>query len=487
AARAAPDIDFETPCPLLVIAPTVADRPDLDAEAHVQALRQTLPKPYQDADSPGRPSTLFRVVKTRDEVRDAFVGMHPRVVYYFGHAELRGGQLCLLCGDEDSGSQPVSANEFKQLMGGHYPLAAYINACKSGASGWHSVGYQLSPDVAVIIANATTAWTRHASLSGMAWLSRIIEHGQDPVIAAHAVDEHSSTRGFEWGMRTIHANYGLWSARPLASQGPVKPIGLRLDRDRSRERIASRVVSLARSDQQRVLSAVVYASPGNCLALSWRQLRDQLEDHASHVAQISWRTAEFPVERFELYTELRHELSISLGTDSAEPLEFALRRCARGLGLDGSTPILWLGWGVHTRADLSLDDLSAWVYFGGELAQLCPPDIRLVNYLAIESEDAPDPDLDDLFDDLSFDFVSDPAFEVELIPPLPDLSRRDIATFLNDGNNTNCPTGLVKDMAQALHTSADGKYRRTIELLERAEREGWYPMLRELRSDRRGS
>lgn len=473
--RAEPDVELETPCPVLVIAPRVAEMPDLGAEEHVKALQQILPPQYLTP-------TYLRVVETREQARDAFLGMSPKVLYFFGHAEIRGGQICLLLGDHDTGTQAMSAADFKRLMAGNYPLLAYINACKSGATGWHSVGYQLAPDVPVVIANATTAWTRHSTLSAAAWIERCLELGHDPIIAAHAVDDHVSTRGFEWGMRTIHANYGTWRADPLAKLGPIEPIGLRLDRDRSRERAYSRVASLVRTDHSRVQAFVSYAKPDSRLDLSARQLQDHLEDHAGHLAHITWRTVSFPMERYDLHAELRNELSLGLEAAGGEPLEYALRRAARGLSLDGATPVLWLDWGVHHHEELSVDELAMWVEFGSELAHICPQDIRLVSYIAVETAENPDPDIDEMIAEQSVEFITDEAFAIDLIPPLPSLTLLDIASFLNDRNNSRCPPTLIKDIAKLLFQQTGGNYARTIDLIERAEREGWYALRRELRS-----
>jgi len=285
---AEPDVAFETPCPLLVVAPRYngSGMQPIGTESHLAALRQALPRQFHNG--AGSPA-FYRVVHTPDEVRNAFTGMNPRVLYYYGHAELRGGQVCMLMTGSSGEPEPVNALDLKQLMAGHFPHMAYINACKSGAGGWYSVGYQLSPEVPVVIANATTSWSEHAGLSAIALLTATLEHGHDPVIAAHAIDDHVTTRGFEWAMRTIHANYHRWQAAPLTALGPLKPIGLRLNRDRSRERVYNRVAGLVRTDDSRLLTFISYASPGNRLDLSHQQLKDHLEDHANHLAHVSWR------------------------------------------------------------------------------------------------------------------------------------------------------------------------------------------------------
>ncbi|MCG8423397.1 MAG: hypothetical protein MJE77_36315 [Proteobacteria bacterium] len=477
--RAEPDIEFRAPCPILIVAPEIASKADLEPDEHIEALREALPVQFSDS--------YIHVVKTREQTRAAFRDKHPGVLYYFGHAEIRDRQVCMLFGDADSGVEAVSANDLKHLMDGHYPYLAYINACKSGAAGWHSAGYQLSPEVAVVIGNATTAWSQHAGLAAIAWLTRCLGDGHDPVIAAHAVDKHVSTRGFEWGMRTIHANYGEWRAESLARHGPPRPIGLRLDRERSRERAYSRVVSLVRDDNRRVQALISYASPSKRLDLSCRQLKDHLDDHASHVAHISWHEVSFPLERHNLHTELHHELAASLGASSGESIEFALRRSARGANLNDTTPVLWLSWGMQARAEISPDELATWAYFCSEVAQECPADIRLVTYLAIEiaTEGDRDSEIDELVTGLSLDFVGDPKFSLELIPPLADLTPLDIANFLLDPiNNTRCPRNLIKELSQNLYAATNGNYAQTIEWLERAEREGWFSLSSKLKAKR---
>lgn len=479
AAEHGPDIGFEAPCPLLVIAPMFAGMDDISTEQHLQSLRQALPSPYLTA-------TNFRVVQSRDDVRDAFRGMHPRVLYYYGHAEIRGGQVCLLLGDGSGPADAINAYDLKQLMSGHYPQLAYINACKSGASGWHSVGYQLSPDVPVIVANPTTSWSRHAGRAALAWLASCLEHGHDPVIAAHAMDEQASTRGFEWGMRTVHANYDVWRAQPLVTLGPITPVGLRLDRDVSRERVQSLVTALARDDDRRVAAIVSYATRGNRIDLSFEQIKDQLEDNASHVAQVSWRKVTFPRERSELGAALRRELASSLGATAGEPLPHAMRRCARGVDIPGAMPILWLSWGPfgqHQEQSINFRELRTWVELASELAQICPPDIRVVAFMSIETENAPHPALEEEVHTLAIQHVLDDAFSCDLIPPLPDVTLLDVAKFLSDKNNTRCPPALVQEISRYIYRRASGNYERTVALIERGEAESWYTLLKDLRAD----
>jgi hypothetical protein len=474
-----PDIGFEAPCPLLVIAPTFAGMDDIGTERHLDGLRQALPPPYVTTPN-------FRVVRSRDEVRDAFRGMHPRVVYYYGHAEIRGGQVCLLLGDGGGPADAINAFDLKQLMSGHFPQLAYINACKSGASGWHSVGYQLAPDVPVIVANPTTSWSLHAGRAAISWLVSCLEHGHDPVIAAHAIDEQASTRGFEWGMRTVHANYDVWRAQALITLGPITPVGLRLDRDVSRERVQSLVTALARDDDRRVGAIVSYAARGNRIDLSFEQIKDQLEDSASHVAQVSWRKVTFPRERSELAAALRRELALSLGAAAGEPLQHALRRCARGVDIPGAMPVLWLSWGPfgqHQEQSINFRELRTWIELASELAQICPPDIRVVAFMAIETETAPHPALEEEVHALAIQHVLDEAFSCDLIPPLPDVTLLDIAKFLSDKNNTRCPPALVQELSRYLYRRSGGNYERTLALIERGESESWYALLKDLRAD----
>jgi hypothetical protein len=474
--RASQPVDFDTPCPVLVIAPGFGSDDEVGSNEHVAALQQELPDQYLT-------QTHFRVVTTQRETRDAFLTMRPRVLYYYGHAEIRGGQLCLRIADPDTGLEVINALDLKRLMGGHFPHLAYINACRSGASGWHSVGYQLSPEVPVIIANATTAWSTHASRSAVAWLVKCLQQGNDPIMAAHEVDEHVTTRGFEWGMRTIHANYSEWRAQPLTGLGPIKPIGLRLNRDRVRERVLGRVAALVRDDDHRAMALVSYGKVGTRIDLSGQQLKDYLEDHAHHLAHISWRTVSFPVERPSSYALIERELERSLDATPGEPVEYALRRCARGLSVGGATPIVWLDWGVFGRNHgqiLGQKELEIWVHYLGQLARHIPEDIRVIGYLAFETQATPHPQLEAIVDELALDHVTNEEFSVELVPPLEDISLLDVALFLQDRNNTRCPGNLVQEMARLLYQHTRGNYEQTIQLIERAEREGWHTMRRTL-------
>ena len=475
--RPSHDVEFETPCPILVIAPEYRGMEDIGTEQHLQALRQALPEQYHA-------SSYLRVVKTRPEVRDAFLGMHPRVLYYYGHAELQGQQLCLLFGDQHGEIDRVIADDLKRMLAGHYPHVAYINACKSGTGGWFSVGYQLSPDVPVVIANATTSWSAFSGPAAISFLGRVLADGHDPVIAAHELDDQISTRGFEWAMRTINANYRNWDAEPLASMGPLTPIGLRLDRDSSRERALSRVAGLVRSDEHRVMVMISYADEGNRVDLVDQQIKDHLEDHAYHLAQITWRRVRFPEGDNLANFDLERSLAESLDASPGEPITYALRRNARGLEVAGTaTPIVWLDWGVFGHLYgriIRRNGFMRWIEYCSELAQNTPADIRVISYMGFEIEMAAHAKLEDLIRDQALRSLANKAFSVELIPPLPTLHTIDIARFLQDRNNSRCPPELVMDMAQLLFKTAQGQYARTLEYIETAERDGWYNLFREL-------
>lgn len=475
--RPSQDVEFETPCPILVMAPTFRGMDDIGTAQHLQALRQALPEQYHTA-------AYFRVVKTRAETRDAFLGMNPRLVYYYGHAELQGQQLCLLLGDEDDDVERVIADDFKRTVAGHFPQMAYINACKSGTGGWFSMGYQLSPEVPVVIANATTSWSEYAGPSAISFLRKVLANGHDPVIAAHELDELTSTRGFEWAMRTINANYRTWKAEPLASMGPLTPIGLRLDRDSSRERALSRVADLVRSDEHRVMTLIAYADEGNRVDLVHQQIKDHLEDHAYHLAQITWRRVNFPEGDSPAPVDLEQSLAHSLDAAPGEPITYALRRSARGLAVAGTaTPIVWLDWGVFGHPYgriIRRNAFMRWIEYASELAQNTPADIRVIAYMGFEIKNAAHAKLEDLIRDQALRSLANSAFSVELIPPLPRLHTIDIAKFLQDRNNTRCPPELVMDMAKLLYEKTAGQYAETLEYIETAERDGWFNLFRSL-------
>lgn len=478
--RSLVDIDFDTPCPILIIAPQYTGMASIGTSDHLQALRQGLPEQYLT-------SSYLRVVETRSQARDAFLGMNPRVVYFYGHAELQGQQLCLQFADDSNALERVTADEFKRMMAGRYPRVAYINACKSGAGGWYSVGYQLSPDVAVTIANATTSWSRHAGPAAISFLLKILTQGYEPIVAAHEIDDDVSTRGFEWGMRTIHANYRSWRAEPLSSTGPLTPLGLRLDREGSRERSLSRVAGLVRSDEHRVMNMITYASEGSRVDLVSEQIKDYLEDHAYHMAQITWCSVRFPKGDKIESQDIARELAVSLDAAPGEPIEYALRRSARGLAVaSDATPIVWLDWGVFGHSYdqiIGRSHLIRWVQFCSELAQSTPPDIRVIAYMGFEIKPSGHKKLESIVRVLALEYLANSAFSVELIPPLPPLEMLDIAKFLHDDDNCRCPPELVTKMAELLFEKTQGQYARTLEYIETAEREGWYNLLRALSPD----
>jgi hypothetical protein len=149
-------------------------------------------------------------------------------------------------------------------------------------------------------------------------------------------------------------------------------------------------------------------------------------------------------------------------------------------------PVLWLSWGPfgqHQEQTISFSELRTWVELASELAQICPPDIRVVAFMTIETENAPHEALEEEVHTLAIQHVLDDAFSCELIEPLPDVTLLDIARFLSDKNNTRCPPALVQEISRYIYRRGGGNYERTVALIERGEAESWYTLLKDLRAD----
>lgn len=143
-------LHLSPPLPILVLAPEYPGWPDIGSAVHVDALKDVLERLSPRCVHPD----YFQAVRDREALATALAGMRPTFLYYYGHGEALKDQLCLRLGVKEL----LPMADLKRMMNGAYPKVAFLNGCMTGATGWHSAGHQLGPDVKVVITNRTTAW-----------------------------------------------------------------------------------------------------------------------------------------------------------------------------------------------------------------------------------------------------------------------------------------------------------------------------------------
>jgi hypothetical protein len=471
-------IHFPRPARVLVLAPgTIPDLRDLRADQHVEELREAVARVspvYRDP-------AYFRVVRGDDELGAALRGMRPHVVYYYGHAEVLGGQAALSLASPDGKKRPLIMDDFKRRMES-FPLAVFLNGCMTGASGWHSAGHKLSPEVPVVLANRTTSWTGHAGPAGIRWIQELLRGDRDPVALLDTLDAAGTTRDFQWATTLVHTGYEAWTGSAPEDE-PRAPLGLRLDRKPQRTAALGQVTSLVQGKAKRVDGIVAYGEPGNHVEQAGEQIFDYLETHARHTVRAKKVVLPFPAVRTGLVQGLKDTLRDALGIGEHDDLQYAVRRFLPRPDSSHATPLLWLDWGTFglagdPRAGLQppLDALerAEWIELCSKtLVDACPAECRIVSFLAMEIDPGGGAALKNEIEALVFDLVSD-AFGCLVLPELAGLSVMDILEYLRDPRNTGCPQGTMpQQMAKLMYEATSGNYEKTVALLHEAEATTW--------------
>ena len=77
----------------------------------------------------------------------------------------------------------------------------------------------------------------------------------------------------------------------------------------------------------------------------------------------------------------------------------------------------------------------------------------------------------------------DRAFRLELLLPLEQIEASDLADFLDGRGNSSCPDDLISLMPELIVKKTDGQFSDTVDLVEQAERVGWYTLYDELAAE----
>ena len=471
-------VEVRAPARVLAIAPG-AGKP-LETEAHLEDLRETLLKVSPHYEDEG----FFARVETREALAAALRGMRPRVVYYYGHGAVDGGQACLLLGRAGTEPVPLAMADFRRLLAEAPPAVVVLNACKAGAAGWLSAGHQLTPEVPCVVAHRTTAWAGEAGRTARRWFDDFLGRGLDPVVALHRLPAGGSTRGFSWATSVVWTCYESWQTHREIGALLRREPGLRLDRQTQRGMALNHVYELIASEARRVEAMVVYGAEGALVEQFGNQLRDYLE---SRQVCLRWIAPRDGPSSEVIFDRLEEHLGLWLERRDFESLRMLLRRHAPPRGVSPSTPVLCLDWGVFGTAGrpLSEEHLSDWLLFASDvLARHCPPEIRLVSYLALELPEAEHGPLEETVEELRAEIRSQ-QFRCSLLPALADVTLNDLLDYLEDPTNTHCPASLGREAARSIFRHTRGRYEETVQLIARGEDEGWNRLVRELRREQK--
>ncbi len=464
--RPGPDLQMLLPCKILVIAPEHNDMHEMRTAEHIADIRSILLR----ADPTWGHYDVLRVVRSRAEFLQALPEMKPDLLYYWGSSGVEQGQLCLHLGAPGEKRESLSFDEMKRLFASHkhFPQIAYLNSCMTAATGWHAAGHQLCPEVPVVLAQRTTAFVNHAARSALRWLVALVEERQDPVIAAHRLDDEDTRRDFQWCTLIVHAAYGdsIIEAARRTTHGYM-----RLDRSMPKAIADQHITLLLNSRDRRVESLVAYGAPGNLVSrFSW-QARDYLQRiqrHRVHRVRVS-----LPTEPTCFHERLDCALRTGLGIATDQSLGDALRRC-----MPPQTTLLWLDWGTTEyvpSSEMSPVPLRSWLeYCCDVLARHCPDSLRIVCYLGLELPDQEHAALRIAIDDFHVRRTDHYVrFGCAALPLSPRITLGDLINFFSEQSNHTCPTGRIRTAAELIYERSDGVYEKAVELIRLGEEKRW--------------
>ncbi len=117
-----------------------------------------------------------------------------------------------------------------------------------------------------------------------------------------------------------------------------------------------------------------------------------------------------------------------------------------------------------------------------ELGIHCPDGVRLVSYLAIETETSKHKRLNQtLREDRRQPWCRRPEFRLSVLPPLDKVSEEHLFDFLDEPQNSSCDPNIHAEIAERLVAETGGEFAETVAFMQEAEQGSWYDLLIRLR------
>jgi hypothetical protein len=481
------DHTLASPSNVLVLAPHAQADGVAPDSMHEEALRDLLAKVWPTGRDPG----YLRIVRTREELLNALAGMRPSIFYIHACGAEQGGMPTLLL-DGPRGAAPLPLESLPRLFAdaGHRPAVMVLHTTGLCCPVDKPLPALWDGGIPLVVWRRLPEWMDDSSSYLLTWLGRWFGEGGDPVESLHAVTREALPASPEAATLAAHASYRSWKTTTYRAVLGKRVPHLRLDRENQKAVIGKHLEELIRSDSRRVVALVTYATPGNAIASLWEQLRDYLELTLDHLAVINWLHLQFPNERSRLRRDLEEELKLQLQADANERVEHLLRRHAPRIARAGKRPVLWLDWGTFGPAaalqpPLTGSQLGEWLQFTSEfLGSHCPDDLRLVSFVALESEAGNHARLSEkLQEHRRQPWARRPVFRLSDPLPLSHVAEADLLYFLEDPANSSCDPGIQAEVAQLVIARTGGDFEETVKLLDEAEKGSWYDLLIRLRRE----
>lgn len=448
-----PNTRLQAPCPVLLIAPRAAH----ESESHLLAIEGRLDHAW----------SVYRErlphFGTRRQIAGALQQCQAGILYYYGPAQNDGQTLRLQLDDG-----PLDVSELPNLWR-RAPQIVFLNLLEDSSAGWGSALAALHSQLPLLIAQTSNpADAEPASQSAQNWFLAFLQGGEDPdpIALFH-----------QYGLATaqIWGRYGQWRYSPQVVSPREKLARLLLDRENQRRAVQGVVSALVNDSGRRLSCLLAYGDKSDLVHLFVDQLLEYLRQHSRREAHVLRVRLPLPPEESFTVRQLHERGRRHFRLSPSESLRKGLERQKRPTP-ERARLVLLLDWGVRGTADtsrISGESLRAWVeYCAAELAEECPPDMRLLSVLTLESprerHTAIAARVEGLRKDPSF---AKRSFTMEHLEPLSVVREGDLVGFLKD-EHTSCPKDLLPVMPKLIWQQTQGRFDETVELIEKAEEVG---------------
>ena len=464
------DVQLYTPCEVLIVAPETPGGP-LRSESHCRDLQQLFQGRWPNHPWP----PLFAA--SRQDIEDCIRTREyrPHIIYYYGCAETTGGELLLSLGD----GQRLTLSELAAVWSTHPPKVLFLNLVgQSLQQGIGSVAGLLPAIPFIAIQTTPGGDTLEARAAGIRWLGALLD-GEDPVAALHA---YGLSDAMGW------TAYRRWQTYPVMQPTPEDLIEVLLDRHNQRALITDYVMELVHSRECRLQAVLVYGERTNLVERFSIQLLDHLKRKARDPVNIKRLELRLPLSiqpfsKQDIEQVVRRRLNVAPRESIIKHIEAnAPERIGK------ACPVLLLDWKMSGALLQDLRLLSAqvetWLTFcRDELAHACSDGLRLLSYLALEPVAAQDDTLQQVLDALLYrQFLGDPTFAFELLPPLENVTEKDLVRYFSDRQHCNCPEVMRTRLPFLIYqATTGGAFDATVKLLRKGAGNFWHDLYDDLK------
>jgi len=404
------------------------------------------------------------------QIHAVLASRYPACVYYCGQAERIKGQLHLQLADQST----IALSTLAQAWQKQPPKVVFLNLVNTTLLSNHASDQQALDGVALTIVQPTVnATLQDAKSAAIRWFGALYQ-------STGEVDPNQFLAGALASASAFSA-YHNWTILSTPAVRQKHQAKLLLDRTNQRARVRKVLDELLREPDRRVCCVLGCGDESNHMNDFAGQMFKHLHDNADDIAHITKHRVTLPPQANFDYKHVETQLRQDWGLSEHTQLQQALLAKKPRIG-DARSTVLVLDWQVRGGRfgdALGTETLRAWLNFCcHRLAKQCPDGMRMLAFLAIETEkpDAVQAVAKGLRSDNDF---RDRAFRLEIVPTLGKVSLEDLADHLDSGA-TSCPDALLRVMPELIMAKTGGVFDATVAEFDRAEAVGWYALKDEL-------